>query len=440
MRILICDDEQVIRKTLVLCLEAEGHQVIAVSTSADALAAATRSSFDLAFVDLRLGAENGLHLIPMLLAQSPWMKIVMITAYATIDTAVDAMRRGATDYVPKPFTPNQIVAVSEKIGRIRALENRLATLQDGAARDGGPELTSSSPLMQRATELARQVALSDASILLRGESGTGKGVMAQAIHGWSPRGSKPLSVISCPSLSADLLESELFGHVKGSFTGAVRDHPGRIAASDGGTVFLDEIGELPLALQPKLLRFLQDHRFERVGDTATRQADVRIIAATNRDLQAAVAQGSFREDLYYRLNVFPIELPALRDRQPDILTLAHHLLQGLLHGKRILGFTPDAAQALLGYAWPGNIRELRNVVERATILCQAAQIGIEHLPQQLIGLSARGNQVGDLVALEALEEDHIRRVLSQVPALDRAAAILGIDQATLWRRRKKYGI
>ena len=440
LHILVVDDEQTIRKTMSMYLEAEGHQVTAVSNAQDALGEAARRAFDLAFIDLRLGADNGLDLIQPLLSESPWLKIVIITAYATVDSAVEAMRRGAADYLPKPFSPAQVVAAAEKISRFRALEHRLQTLQE--AQDGGdPEsdLSSSSAPMQRAVELAHQVAGSEASVLIRGESGTGKGVLARAIHSWSKRAGKALAVISCPSLSSELLESELFGHVKGAFTGAVRDNPGRIAVSDGGTLFLDEIGDLPLSLQPKLLRFLQDHAYERVGDAITRKADVRILAATNIDLESAVAAGRFREDLLYRLNVIQIDLPPLRQRTDDILPLATRFLVMLKGMKSVVGFTAEAELALRRYTWPGNVRELRNVIERATILCRGDRIDMEHLPS---GFSAKKSvlELGDLVTIDAIEEQHIRRVLAAVPALEEAAQILGIDYATLWRRRKKYGI
>ncbi|HSI34822.1 MAG TPA: sigma 54-interacting transcriptional regulator, partial [Tepidisphaeraceae bacterium] len=244
------------------------------------------------------------------------------------------------------------------------------------------------------------------------------------------------------SLSGQLLESELFGHVKGAFTGAVRDHAGRVAATAGGTLFLDEVGDLPLGLQPKLLRFLQDHEYERVGDTVTRRAEVRVVTATNVDLPAAVREGRFREDLYYRLNVVEIVLPPLRERADDVPALAEAMLGSLRRGKAIAGFTPEAAATLARYAWPGNVRELRNVIERAVILCRSERVGIEHLPAGM----AAGNrepssaEVGGPVTLDAVEEAHIRRVLAETRTLDEAAKVLGIDAATLWRRRKKYGI
>jgi NtrC-family two-component system response regulator AlgB len=285
----------------------------------------------------------------------------------------------------------------------------------------------------------RQIAASDTTVLLRGESGTGKGVLARAIHSWSERGPRPFATVSCPTLSAQLLESELFGHARGSFTGAVRDNPGRIAACDGGTLFLDEIGDLPLELQPKLLRFVQDREYERVGDPQTRHADVRLITATNVNLEEAVKAGKFREDLLYRIQVVQVDLPALRERAEDIPHLAQQLLAELRRSRPIIGLTPEAEAALRGYRWPGNIRELRNVIERAVILCQTDRIGIEHLPVAFTPQQAPV-EVGDRVPLDKLEEMHIRRVLATTKSLDEAASVLQIDLATLWRRRKKYGI
>lgn len=440
--ILVVDDEINIRKMLSVCLETEGHKVSAVSNFQDALAEASRKSFELAFIDLRLGTEDGLELIPALLATTPWLKIIVITAYASIDTAVEAMRRGATDYIPKPFTPAQINLAVRKVFEMRTLEQKVATLQEDLGRQH-PEFdfSSTSPLMQKAVNLARQTAASEATILLRGESGTGKTVLARAIHSWSSRAAKPFSLVSCPSFSPELLESELFGHVKGAFTGAIRDHPGRIAASEGGTLLLDEISDLPLPLQPKLLRFVQEKEYERVGDSLTKKADVRLIAATNANLEDAVKEGRFREDLFYRLNVIQIEIPPLRERPEDVIALAERLL--VFHGRNnhrsFIGFTEEAIQALAGNRWPGNVRELSNAVERAAILCRNDRIGLECLPANLLPRDFT-LKIGDPVTIEKIEEQHIRRVLANAKSLQEAAAILGIDQATLWRRRKKYGI
>ncbi len=442
LNILVVDDESNIRKTLAICLEAEGHRVATVGNYQDAIVEASHRTFHMAFVDLRLGTASGLDLIPVLLSGSPWMKIVVITAYASIETAVEAMRRGATDYIPKPFTPAQVLLAVRKVEEVRTLEQKVAALREDLSGTA-PEVrfSSESPAMQRAMDIARQVAPTDAAVLLRGESGTGKTVLARAVHGWSRRAGKPFGVVSCPSLPAELLESELFGHVKGAFTGAVRDNPGRIAACEGGTLFLDEIGDLPLSLQPKLLRFLQDQEYEPIGDPFTRKADVRIVTATNRNLEEEVKTGRFREDLFYRLNVIQIEIPPLRERPQDIEALATQLLAfyGRIHHRGFIGFTEEAMQTMKRYAWPGNLRELRNVIERASILCRSNRIGVE----VLFGTFPRpedASAVGALVSLEKIEEEHIRRVLAATKSLQEAAEVLGIDQATLWRRRKQYGM
>jgi NtrC-family two-component system response regulator AlgB len=442
LNVLIVDDELNIRKTLTIALETEGHKVTAVSNIQDAQAQAARRSFDLAFIDLRLGTDDGLDLIPLLLATSPWLKVIVITAYASIDTAVEAMRRGATDYIPKPFTPAQIDLAVRKVFQVRSLEQKVAALQEDLVRQH-PEIdfSSKNPQMQKAVKLARQAAASEANLLLTGESGTGKTVLARAIHSWSSRAARPFNIVSCPSIPSELLESELFGHMKGAFTGAVRDNPGRIAASDGGTLLLDEIADLPLPLQPKLLRFIQDREYEHVGDAVPRKADVRLIAATNAKLEDVVKAGRFREDLYFRLNVISIEIPPLRERRDDIPVIAERLLA--FHARNnhrlFLGFTAEALEALTAYAWPGNVRELSNAVERAAILCRTDRVGRECLPANLTGAEAEA-RIGDAVSLEKIEETHIRRVLATARSLQEASAILGIDQATLWRRRKKYGI
>jgi len=442
LNILVIDDEPNIRKTLGVCLESYGHRVTAVGNVTDAQNEAALQAFDLAFVDLRLGTESGMDLISALRAACPWLKIVVITAYASIDTAVEAIRRGATDYIPKPFKPDQVALVTERIATLQAMEQRISRLQEDLERVH-PEILFKSHHagMQRAIELARQVAPSEAVLMLRGPSGTGKSVLARAIHAWSQRVSKPLGIISCPTLSAELLESELFGHVKGAFTGALRDNPGRVAACEGGTLFLDEIGELPHTIQPKLLRFIQDREYEQVGGQRTRRADVRILAATNADLEQAVKAGRFREDLYYRLNVIQIEIPPLRDRPDDTELLATAMLGffGAQNHKVFRGFSEDALRALRNYPWPGNIRELRNVIERAAILCSGEVIGVENLPES-ISPHHPPIQIGDRVPLTLIEENHIRRVLASTKSLQEAAEVLGIDQATLWRKRKQFEI
>ncbi len=442
MTVLVVDDEINIRKTMSLCLETLGHSVCAVSNARDALSEASRRAFDVAFIDVRLGTENGLDLIQPLLALTPWTKIVVITAYASIESAVEAMRRGACDYLPKPFAPDQVKLATDRAARIQFLEHRISALQE-ELNHCRPDilLSAESSGMSRTLSLAREVAASDATILLRGETGTGKTSLARQIHHWSYRRHKPLGIVSCPSLSTDLLESELFGHVKGAFTGAVKDNPGRIAACEGGTLLLDEVGDLPRSVQPKLLRFLQDREYERMGGTKTCHADVRVISATNVDLEELVAKGLFRQELLYRLNVIQIDVPPLRDRKDEIVPLAEALLVffGRKNYRRFSGFTPEAVEALRQYPWPGNVRELRNVLERAAILCKSELVGPEHLPGKPV-YQTPSLSLGDPVPLARIEEEHIRRVMAQAKSLQEAADVLGIDQATLWRRRKQWGI
>ncbi len=325
MRVLVVDDEPNIRRTLRVALEAMGHVVLEADTAAEASGPGPETPPERRGpVDLRLGQESGLDLIDALHSQHPGLAVVVITAHASFDTAVEALRRGAFDYLPKPFTPAQVRAVLDRVARVRGLVARVADLEDQVRREvPEADLSGRDPAVARVLDLARRIAPSDAAVLIRGENGTGKGVLARAVHAWSARAAGPFVTVSCPSLSAELLESDLFGHAKGSFTGAVRDVAGKVAAAEGGTLFLDEIGDLPLPLQPKLLRFLQERKYERVGENRTRSADVRLVAATNHDLEAGVAAGTFREDLLYRLNVLELMLPPLRSRS-DVAELAAH--------------------------------------------------------------------------------------------------------------------
>jgi NtrC-family two-component system response regulator AlgB len=445
MRVLIVDDEANIRRTLRIALEAMGHAVREAASGPEALGEVESQPCDVALVDLRLGRESGLDLLEALVGELPRLAVVVITAHASIDTAVEAMRRGAFDYLPKPFTPAQVRAILERVVRVRGLRDRVAVLEDQVHREvPEADLEGRDPLMGRVMELARRVAPTDAAVLIRGESGTGKGVLARALHAWSRRAEGPFVTVSCPSLSADLLESDLFGHARGAFTGAVRDTAGKVAAAEGGTLFLDEIGDLPPALQPKLLRFLQERRYERVGEARTRSADVRLVAATNHDLEAAVAAGTFRADLFFRLNVVELTLPPLRGRA-DILDLAAHLLAFFAHqtGHRLTGFTPEARETMARHPWPGNLRELRNAIERAAILADGPEVGVADLPERLVaqqGDPTRPVEIGQPVRLEQLEAEHIRRVLATTTSRDEAAHILGIDPSTLYRKRKQYGL
>lgn len=439
--VLVIDDEKNIRATLTMCLEGMGVQVTAVASAEAALAAVQRSSFDLAFLDLRLAAANGLDIIPQLLAESPGLAIVVITAYATVETAVEAIKRGARDYLPKPFSPAQIRHVVEQVRKHQALVQRLANLE-AQWQDSAPEvdLQTASTKMRGVLELALRAAKSDATVLLRGENGTGKGVLARLLHAQSPRAHGPFVVVNCPTLSEELLASELFGHAKGAFTGAVRDQTGRVEAAHGGTLFLDEIGEISPGLQAKLLRFLQDKQFERVGENRTRQAEARVLAATNRNLEDDVKTGRFREDLLYRLNVIELRLPPLRERAEDILRLARSFLHFFARttGRPPLDLSPAAEAALRAYAWPGNVRELRNAIERAVILWPARIIEPEALPERIAAQVKNFPVLGADYTLEAIEREHILRVLARTNTLEEAALILGIDSSTLWRKRKKY--
>jgi NtrC-family two-component system response regulator AlgB len=443
MDVLLIDDEASLRRTLRTALESMGHAAVEASGGEQALRLLQKQHFDLAILDLRLGREAGLDLLPGLLRAAPGLAVVVATAFASIGSAVEAMRSGAFDYLPKPFTPDQLRVVLERWRQVRSLRSEVAALRE-QVRSATPEagLQTEEPEVRAALDVAFRVAPSEATVLLCGESGTGKGVLAREIHARSGRSAGPFVTVHCPSLSAELLESELFGHSRGAFTGAVQDTEGKVAAAERGTLFLDEIGDLPPALQPKLLRLLQERAFERVGETRTRSADVRILAATNRDLKAEVASGRFREDLYYRLNVIEVTLPPLRRRRRDVRPLAEHLLRFFARqaGKAFIGFSPEALTAIERYPWPGNLRELRNAVERGVILSTGSEIGLAELPSQLAGPPDKRVELGGAVTLDELEAEHIRRVLAASPSLEEAAQTLGIDPSTLYRKRKKLGI
>ncbi len=442
LRVLVIDDERNIRQTLGICLEGFGCKVEQVATGAAAVEALRREPFDLAFCDLKLGSESGLDLLPRLLGERPALDVIIITAYATVDTAVQAMRRGAKDYLPKPFTPPQIGHLVARARERRALSLRLGELR-ARLEEAAPEarLETASPRMQAVLDVVARAASHDVAVLLRGENGTGKGVLARALHAQSPRRDRPFVVVNCPTLSEDLLASELFGHARGAFTGAVRDQEGRVEAAEGGTVFLDEVGEISPALQAKLLRFLQEKRFERVGETRTRTADVRIVAATNRDLDAEVKAGRYREDLLYRLNVMEIVVPPLRDRAEDVLPFARGFVE--FFARQAARPPPDLSPAteklLLAYPWPGNVRELRNAIERALILTRGQVLEPETFPERIAASASDAPVLGGDFTAEDIEREHALRVVAHAATMEEAARILGIDASTLWRKRKKWG-
>lgn len=450
MDILIVDDEKIIRDAVCQLVEDAGHYGETASSGETALQSLKESTFNLVLLDVNLDRENGLDLLVKIQQAHPSIPIVVFTAVPTTKTAVEAMRRGALDFLEKPFTPEQFQIVLSRVQKHHKLAERVVELQTEVARQA-PEAVfeSSCPQVRQVLDVLFRAASTSASILILGESGTGKSVAARAVHQRSSRAEKPFVTVHCPGLSKELLESELFGHSRGAFTGAVKDRWGKVKAAEGGTLFLDEIGELPLELQPKLLRLLQDREYERVGETTTRTADVRIVAATNRDLKQAVQQGTFREDLFYRLNVITVEMPPLRVRLDDLMGLAESYLHFFARqfARPAASFSRETRQQILSHGWPGNMRELRNAIERAVILAKSREItpedmpfGGSHAPIVSNGGEASVPVVGSSISLENLEEAHIRAVMRSLPNLADVARVLGIDQATLYRKRKKLGL
>jgi NtrC-family two-component system response regulator AlgB len=438
LRILVVDDEENIRLMMRMCLEIEGHRLFGAATIDEALDLTSREAFDLIFLDVRLGNVNGLDYIKMLLEENPWARIIVITAFASIQSAVEAMKRGASDYLPKPFEPTQLRLLTQKVAERRVLERKVEALQKAlGSQEPEADLSTSSPVWRESIEFARRIATANSPVLIRGESGTGKGWLARAIHEWSPRCDGPFTSISFDGKSVDAIETELFG--SGSEAGA-------IALCHGGTLLIKEISNLPMRLQPRILSVIRDKEFEKQDHFVRRPADVRIVSSTGADLAAAVGIGRFREDLLMALGVSQVSTPSLRERKEDILPLAERYLGSYSreHHKPIAGFTRDAAYVLKSHAWPGNCRELRNVVERAVIACDSDFIGLEHLPVDLKNTVSPekdstfgGYRVGDLVPLEVIEEAHIQKVLASAKTIRRAAAILGLNASALCRRLKR---
>ena len=451
-RILVVDDELSMREFLQILLAKEGHSVLTAGDVAGAMERFRESEPDLVVSDLRLGRESGLDLLRSVKAESPRTEVVIMTAFATAENAVQAMKLGAYDYVLKPFKVEELRLVLEKALEHRALvaENRLLRHQVGARRTGPEEILGESPAIREVRQLVEKLAPTRTTVLVTGESGTGKEVVARSIHSRSDRRDQPFVAINCGAIPEGLIESELFGHEKGSFTGAVDAKAGLFEVAGSGTLFLDEVGELPLHVQVKLLRALQEKRARRVGGTADIAFSARVIAATNRALEAEVKAGRFREDLFYRLNVIQLRMPPLRERRSDIPAFLEHFLQRFTAelGRSEAAFSPEALELLYGWQWPGNIRELANVVERAATLSDGSIIGAEALPPALRGAELRGGPAEiptsgiDLQAhLDALE----RRALEQ--ALERtggnkteAAKLLALTFRSLRYRLAKFGI
>ena len=444
-RILVVDDEPAQRELVSGFLRKRGFEVGEAAGGQAALARFTQEPFDLVLTDQRMPDLSGLDLLQRLRAVTPEAAVIVMTAYGTIETAVGAIKAGATDYLSKPINLDELLHRIERVRERQRLlgENRelRAALEERHRVEG---IIGDSGRMQEVLSLVRRVAPSDATVLIRGESGTGKELIARAIHHASPRAAGPLVAVNCAALPEGLLESELFGHEKGAFTGAAASRKGRFELADGGSIFLDEIGDLPLHLQVKLLRVLQERQFERVGGTRTIPVDVRVLAATHRNLEALVREGRFRDDLYYRINVVTLLLPPLRERREDLPPLIEHFLTRFAgkNDKTIRGLTREARDALLRYDYPGNVRELENLIERAVVLTRDEVIGKSDLPLTLDEQTAESDAPAGLVAaVDGLERRMIRDALSRAGGVQtRAAELLGISERVLRYKLRKYGL
>jgi DNA-binding NtrC family response regulator len=439
LHVLLVDDDINICRTMALGLKQLDCTVITANSVSSAVEILQTQKFDLILSDYRMGESTGSDLIKESAKVNPKPLIAIMTAFASIENAIEVTRDGAFDYLPKPFTQSQLSHLLKKVRMIVALKKENEDLRSQKNR---------SPLFFGMTSLAseslatfvKKVAPSDATVLLTGESGTGKSEIARYIHKASNRANKPFVVVNCTSLAESLLESEIFGHVKGAFTGATQDKVGKFELAHHGTLFLDEIGDLSLDAQSRLLRFLQEKVIERVGGNQTISIDARVIAATNKDIEKAVTGGAFREDLFYRLNVFEFTMVPLRHRKEDVPILIKQFASEFSSGKP-LTFSADALDALYRYPWPGNIRELRNLLERLSVLNSQSEITLQDLPAKVVHAKQLTESSPDILfSLEEAEKRHILEVLAAEPNLDKASEILGITKVTLWRRRKEYGI
>ncbi len=460
-RILVADDHDAVREGMVLSLSRLGHEVQGVKSGAEAIAAYRKRPADVVVTDLRMIPVDGIEVVRRLREADPEATVVVVSAHGTIATAVDAMREGAIDFIEKPFSPEVLRARVEKAVEIarerrgaRTARARAEALEEDLGRARDPHgLVGSSDAMRRVLEQVRKVAATDATALVLGESGTGKELIARAIHDGSPRREKPFVSVSCAAIPEGLLESELFGHEKGAFTGAIKRKLGRFELAHEGTLFLDEVGELPPSVQVKLLRVLQERRFERVGGEETVEVDVRLVSATNRDLAEMVKEGRFREDLYYRLDVVAIRLPPLRERPGDVEELARHFLARAAPrlGRPVTGFTPDAIEVLRRHRWPGNVRELENVVEQALVFAEGALVTTAELPDALrrappaqalpVRLPVPTDDRGLTEVLEELEKQLILAAYEKARGVKaETARLLGIKPSALYYKLEKYGI
>jgi len=452
-RILVVDDEVKMRRLLEMSLKNMGHDVVQAADGAEAMACFDEAPFDLVMTDLNMPRMDGMQLLRNLRERGEEVPVIVLTAFGTIETAVEAMKLGAADYIIRPFEMDTVELAVTRALAMGAMQRENRFLRDEVERGWG-EFIGRSPKMRELYDLIRQVAPARSSVLIVGETGTGKELVARAIHQASGRGGLFVP-INCAAIPADLLESELFGHQKGAFTGAHRDRMGKFELSSGGTIFLDEVTEMPQALQAKLLRVLQEETVERLGAQRAVRVDLRIVAATNRDPQQAVDDGALRQDLFFRLNVVRVDVPPLRERREDIQSLAGHFLQKYSSelGRQTPLLTEAVLQCLLAYAWPGNVRELENLMERASVLCRGTTIDLQLLPQDMTAAAVASSAVpaanipekSETLVLEeqvsALEKRLITAALERSGDNKSAASrLLGVSERTLWYKIKKYGL
>ncbi|MFQ6093087.1 MAG: sigma-54-dependent transcriptional regulator [bacterium] len=440
-KVLIVDDEQSVREVLSETLKSEGFLCTASKSGDEALQVLKRDRFHLVITDLKMPGKDGIALLREIKEYDPDICVILLTGHGTVETAVEAMKMGAYDYITKPQDFQRIRVLTERALEYVSLKKQLSQMQaEMKFRYSFASLVGKSAKMLRIYELVERVAESEATILIQGESGTGKELLAHAVHYNSHRSEGPFIKVDCGALPENLLESELFGHEKGAFTGAIKQKIGRFELADGGTLFLDEIADMSPALQQRLLRVLQERQFERVGGTRTIKVDVRILAATSKDLEKAVQTGDFREDLFYRLHVVVIELPPLRERAEDIPVLAAHFLNTFTERDKrsIKGISPEAFRLLMEYNWPGNVRELENTVEYAVVMCRNDSIGVNDLPPRIRGTRERGPAT---YLLSENEKRLIEEVLKKTKQnVKRAAELLGVSRTTLYSKMERHGL